>query len=236
MTRITTALAATLLLPVAANAAGILIIDEDMSSGPGAFDSFALSEDDTDGNLSIDVLGSPAGGNPGDRLEVIHFYDPVDSPDGNPDGYDIQSIHDYQLFSWDPLVDGEILSVSFSIDIETGSNIDLVGFTMAQGSGGSIGGFVVPSLAGGWETISANDLTALDFGSVDFAGTGPITFGFSVSTFAFGSGEDFFDGDQFAANFDNFRVTLTPVPVPGAALLLLSGLAGLAGFRRRAAR
>lgn len=217
-------------MPLSATAAGVLFIDENMANGAAAFDSFFLSIDDSDGNLSIDVQdGAP--GNPGDGIEVLHFHDPVAAPDGNPGGYSIQSVHEYNLLTWDPVVDGAIQSVSFSIDIESGSEILDVYFTMGQGGSGSFAGFTEPVLAGGFETIAVPGLTSADFGGIDFAGGGPIRFGFGMITQSMGNLTDEFDGDQFAANFDNFQVTVTAVPLPASAWLLALPLLSLA--RRR---
>lgn len=220
--------------PVVAGAAGIPVVNEGMAAGPAAFQSFFLSPDDSDGNLSIDVLGMDAGGNPGEFLQILHFHDPVEEPEGNPDGYSIQSIHDYQLFSWDPLVDGEVVSVSFSIDIE--SSVPLgVGFSVAQGNGGSLAGFQFIGSTDGWQKISSGPLSTAEFGGIDFAGGEPLRFGFSVITSSDGFGEVAFFGEQFAANLDNFQVSVAVVPVPAAAWLLLSslGVLGLVARRQR---
>ena len=227
-------LASSSLLPLAAGAAGIPVINEGMAAGAAGFDSFFISPNDDAGNLSIDVLGSASGGNPGARLEILHFHGPVDEPDGNPDGYSIQSVHSYQLFSWDPLVDGEILSISFSIDVESNSPLG-IGFAIAQGGGGSLAGFQFIGATTGWQTLGSGPLDAGAFGGVDFASGTPLRFGFSMITSSNAFGETEFAGEQFAANFDNFRVSVTVVPVPAAFWLMLSALGalGLARHRRR---
>ena len=79
--------------------------------------------------------------------------------------------------------------------------------------------------------MSADNLTNDDFSAVDFLTGGPITFGFGMVTQSFGTGGDMFDGEQFDANFDNFRVEIHLVPVPAAWILLASALLPL--VRRR---
>lgn len=221
------------LLPVVGQSAEIQVFSDDMSGGAAAYDSSFLSFDDSDGNLSIEVLDSPFSGNPDDRLEVLHFHDPVDAPEGNPDGYDIQSFHTYTLVSWDPSIDGEIVDVSFSIDVEHASGNLTLFFEMAQGGGGSFAGFTDIASTSGYETVSVSNLGPADFGGIDFAGGGPITFGFGMLSYSFGFGDTEFFGEQFAASFDNFEVTVQVVPLPGALWLFAGGLAGLVGLRQR---
>ena len=227
------ALWAPLLVASTAHAAPMTIISEDMSSGAAAFSTFLLSLDETDGNLSFNENGLATGGNPDDRLAVEHIYDAVASPDGNPDGYDIQTWHSYQLFTWNPLVDGVIQSLGFSIDVQSAVPID-VGFTVDQGGGGSAAGFTSLGATTGYETITAN-LTGVDFGFIDFVAGDPLTFGFTVSSIADGSSTDDFPAVTLAFDFDNFIVSVdaTPaLPLPAPVWLLAAGLLGL-GWRRR---
>lgn len=217
---------------------GTEVVNEDMSNADppsAAFDTFFFSTDDSDGNLFVEATYDSSGGNPNDRLIIDHFHDPVPAPDGNPFGYEIQSVHVYTLFSYTPSVDGPIESISFTIDVEnSGPDMELF-FTVSDSFGGSIAGFQTLPATAGFETLSVVDLTNAEFPSRDFAGSEPLFFGFGFISVSFNDGDDDFEGEQFSVAFDNFRVSIQAIPEPAGAgfAVLLASLWPLHRRRRR---
>ncbi|MEM9066087.1 MAG: hypothetical protein AAGB51_11420 [Planctomycetota bacterium] len=196
------------------------LIEEDFSVF-GNVSSFYLAFRDR-GNLFVDADFQSGG------FEVIHFHDPIDpsDPEFDDQGDTIQSVHVLEDFVWDTAIDGEILNVSFSLDVDSGGipGSDVY-FVIEDASGGSFAAFTGLTGNGGFETITAMNLTNADFSGRDFVNGGAMKFGFGFLSSTFDD-----SGDQFAFLADNFSVTIKTVPMPGSVSLL--GVAGIAAFRR----
>ena len=220
-------------LPVTASAVDVPVFSEDMSSTETAFDeSIFNTAGDPDGNLFPMVSHNSTGGNPDDNLTIDHFYDPVDDPTvADIEDYSFTSFYVYNLFTWDPSTDGDIVDVSFSLDVENGGEDIELFFIVDSATGAVADGFQFVSSTSGFETFTAPDLT---FFGADLNDDGPVQFGFAISTFVFDvrdNDTDPYDGDQFSVNVDNFAVTVTAVPEPAS--LAIFAIGGLCFTRRR---
>ncbi len=172
-----------------------------------------------------------SGGNPGGHLLIEHFHE-VDRDPGtgepiNGDGtVFLQSVFSEQSMAYNPLAQGAIATITFSIDVNLGATgaeggvFDEALFTIDNGSQGNLAGFTsIASLGSGWHTVTSSVLTNTDFFLIDFAGPADLEFGFGFSSFG-----DVFAGDeQLDLLVDNFKVDIT-VPEPSG-LLAVAGLA-----------
>lgn len=138
---------------------------------------------------------------------------------------------------YEPATSGPITSLTWSIDarLSGGGFGDGQAIVLALKQGQLIytADYHVTGSSGNWITVGGSGITAADFtrldgqfGIPDFSAAGaPIRFGFA-------SGNSTTGGSYSTqALFDNWSVTVNPVPAPGACL----ALAGLLGLRRRRA-
>ena len=180
----------------------------------------------TDPSFSSDYSLSLTNGNPDSLLRVTFDYSTGNIGDAE------QTFNVYTNLTWTPSVDGAIAALSFSIDVRT-VQFDLlfseVGFSVSDSGGGTIAGFTPLPNTGGWTTISVTNLTALDFGGRDFAGTLPLRFGFSL----IGPTPTSNTAATASIDLDNFKVSVTTVPEPGSVALIGVGAVLLVGLRRR---
>lgn len=179
------------------------------------------------------------------------------STGGNPDAY-FQAVHTFTTgdtiwtggikndYSYNPLVDGTIATLSVTADvkqiIQQGSSAWLLVVEQAGQPYYSVpwAGFS----GGSWLSVTASNLSATDFDTnpwVGYAGISPSgnhpDFGSTGASIQFG----FMFGNRVVGNgtithtlgLDNFSVTIAPVPIPAAAWLFGSGLLGLVGIARR---
>ena len=151
---------------------------------------------------------------------------------------------------FDPSAQGQIVAIDAATDKRV-----LLSFNIANGSGNSFrpllqqgGQYYAALLAGptiffadeGWKFISGSGLTASSFtvydfttgifGSAnpDFVAGGPITFGL----LQLGNRSGLFPSSTVEVDYDNLVLTITSVPEPRSAALLLAGLlAGLLAVR-----
>ena len=156
-------------------------------------------------------------------------------------------------FSWDPSTQGAITGMSVSYDYTATNNAMGFGTLVRQGGlyywSGAVGDYNAPGGGTGWwsfsnanEPLSASSwcqvygsfYTSFTCGAaqVDFSATGSqIDFGVYTANSGYIYGAD--------GGIDNFRVDLTiasdvvATPEPGGILLLATGLAGLAEWRKR---
>jgi hypothetical protein len=143
-----------------------------------------------------------------------------------------------QATRYEPVNQGAILSVDFSIDHRfvsgTAEDGQIIRLGAKQGSYVYAAGFAVTGTSGNWGSTSFLGMTAADFvalnggAPIDFSATAdPIRFGFVVGNASSGA-----NGATAIVDYDNFFVRVVPVPSPGAAGCLLGGL-GLLARRRR---
>jgi hypothetical protein len=156
-------------------------------------------------------------------------------------------------FSWDPSTQGAITGLSVSYDYTATNNAMGFGTLVRQGGlyywSGALGDYNAPAGGSGWWSFSnANEPLAASSwcqvygsfyttftcgaGQVDFSATGSqIDFGVYTANSGYIYGAD--------GGIDNFDVDLTiassavAAPEPGSLVLLATGFAGIAAWRRR---
>ena len=187
---------------------------------------------DGTGNDSFVFTGAQrlTGGNPDEYRRVTHA---LNTPPGI--GVRVESGHLFLGGSFDPGEDGTIISVDFfweGISINSsagavgyGSLVVQDGIAYIRGGGQTLNGV-------GWEGYSQTGLVGNSFFNIfdssapDFSDAGaPLQFGFFASNGTFG--DSFNDG-----GVDNWRVVINFIPEPSTALLVATGLIGLAARRR----
>lgn len=230
MLRTTTMTACAVVAMPALGAIETGFVDLDFSSNPSFFSFFFSGRGDAErNNLSIEESFTNVGGDNGDVLQITHFHDPVDpdNPGFDDQGDSLQSFHLFEGASWNTAVRGEIVDISFSIDISNDSDVSDVYFIMGEASGGSAAGFmnIMPDGQGDFTTYTFDDVTQDIFSSRDFS-DGEYQFGFGLISRSFDD-----QGSQFAADVDNFRVDVEYIPAP-ASLAALGGFVLVAGRRR----
>lgn len=163
---------------------------------------------------------------------------------GNPDAYrrvsltvaPFQAVINEQLWNvavFTPLTQGAVNSVSLSYDITRVFTSDPGAREVTRGIALEQDGIIYRAFGGNfsayppfWEHFSMSNIVPL-FPLVDWVNGGQITFGFYDLSAAYDVG---FTTD---GGYDNFAVTIDSVPVPAAAWLFGSAMAGLMGFRHR---
>jgi hypothetical protein len=239
-------LAAVLPLGLAASPVAAVQIVNDTFDSPNYGDFFfnaANSGDNPDDN-SFSAIGDTltTGGNPGSYLELFHFHDVARDEFGDPEGGDtftsLQSFLDERSVDYIPSTQGEIQSLSFSLDYRTTDPFDSVFFTVNDENGGNVAGgftadgFFTPVTDGTWQTVTFAGVTQAEVGTRDLTGSVPLDFGFG-----FTSDADVFDGEvEYQIDVDNFVVTATLVPEPTAAALLVAAAGPLLARQRRGLR
>ncbi len=226
----TTLCAACFLAPCAM--ADTVIVDN--MDAPNYF-SFSFNNASGGGNpnddsfVSFSTLGS--GGNPGSSLRVEHvhqLFDDLAQPDVS-----LQSFFLNQANFYNPIGSGAIAELEFSLDYtleSAGAETDIfsVFFVVNDSLGGNAAGFLNITPDGSWQTATVSGLTNSNFSSRDFAGPLDLNFGFGFTS----SGE-LTASDSIVLRVDNFRVSVTTVPEPTGACLLIGMTAGLVMRRRR---
>lgn len=235
-------LAAALITLVSTSPAkAILVLLDDMSAP--SYSGFSFNSADYGSNPSDESSASfdsvSAGGNPDEYLQVDHTHQLARDDDGNPldgDGStQLQSFTNDESVEYNPSLQGAIASIAFSLDIlltdaPGGADFSMIFFNVQDSGGGNSAGFTTISPAPGWQTITVTGLTNANYSGRDFAGALDLNFGFGFESFG-----DVTDGDEaISVGIDNFRVDVTVVPEPGAALLV--GLGAMLLSARRGAR
>ncbi|MEO1512516.1 MAG: hypothetical protein AAFU70_10605, partial [Planctomycetota bacterium] len=165
------------------------------------------------------VWGGAIGGMEYPTLFTGIFVDPIFDVDPLPENeIFIDVFADFFTPVWNTAEDGPILGVRFELDVESSSDIEGVFFTITSFPFGFADGFqsFAPSFEDDFETIVAEFPIGQGFnGDPDFfTNNGPeFSFGFAFSRSVFDFSETGFldpdyEGDQFLATFDNFRVLI----------------------------
>ena len=170
-------------------------------------------------------------GNPGGAYSVQHLLDVDrdfnDEPVGGSQSY-VQSLFTKTDFTYNPAVDGEIVDITFQIDLQTSNSFDSVFFLVEDENGGNANGFEQINPNGNWQTITSQTFTNQDFSARDFDGSLQLVFGFG-----FESTEDVFSSPEtHSIKVDNFSIIINTIPEPSSAIFAVA-LAGLVGMRRR---
>jgi MYXO-CTERM domain-containing protein len=224
------ALALVLLAP---SAHADLFIDDDFSSPDYSF-NFVAPLDPTDESTSS-FMDLSSGGNPTFYRTINHEHDLERNMNGMPVNGTGLVTHQSILFentdTWQPTVDGEIQSLTFSIDVRSSEAAEVY-FTFANQLGsGFAGGFTPFTPSVGWQTITVSGLTEADFIGSDFATSDQLKFGFGF----FSSDNVTTAPSTFSFDVDNFKLEITPVPEPSVAVLAGLGTIGLLRRRRSGA-
>jgi len=211
----------------------------DTFDGPSYIDFF-FNDADSSSNPA-DVSSAfysttvPAGGNPGSYGELIHSHDVDRDEFGDPINFDgfvgLQSFFSEQTASYTPLVEGDIASITLSLDVRTSDPIDSLFFEISDANGGSVAnggsGFLPITSDGQWNTYALSGVMQDGAAGRDFAGSLPLNFGFGFTS----SADVFEEPVDYTIDVDNFVVQITPVPEPSSLALL--SLSGLVALRRR---
>ena len=210
----------------------------------GVFDdanwSTATLIDTTPGRLFAVAAGqATAGGNPADYRMLVH-----ESSSPGTAAVLLLSGHYYLPRTFEPARDGAIESLDVRFDgISFDSTAGAMGYALlVRQAGADYVAYGGPTLNGeGWQRFAMTGLTADAFGLVtssgfddsrrpDFSPTGSsITLGFAALNGTFGVSTN-------KGGIDNWHVsirTATPVPIPSAALLLVTGVMALPWWRRQ---
>lgn len=166
-----------------------------------------------------------AGGNPDAYLHWQGFIA------GTPGAF---SLHRSD-FSYNPSVSGGLGLLNIALDgyrIESGSPSISSGIYIQQGTTTYVHPLSI-SADGSWQHRSEQDLTSDSFNSL-FFGSGHPNFSSTGGEMSFGIIVWYVsEGYTLSGGFDNFLVSNDPVPEPISALVILSGLTGLIGRKRR---
>jgi hypothetical protein len=218
-----------------------------LSDGTFANSDWSLAIFSNSGS-SVSAQQQSSGGNPDAYRQVV---DSVNSAGGSVPYSEVIGASIYQPVTYNPLLQGPLALLNYSIDSFCGDSCggegQLVAFAVEQGGQvfwSADSDFITGSL-GIWKTTTASGLTASDFGLAssildydptihpDFSASGGIlNFGFITGNSTPSSGY------SITARFDNFAVNVPvlAVPEPPTWAVMLAGLLGLAGFavyRRR---
>ena len=214
---------------VTASATTTTLTDGDFAST--SFDTFNSTGSFAFASGKCTACGNPSG--PGLTL----FVQPISTTSVTASVVNINN-----ALTYNPSVSGAITSINAQYDgqvLTTGTETAFPNFfrlVALQGSGTfatniNLGG---TQTVGIYNTLSASNLTLASFalidgsGLLDFASGGQIIFGveeiFAVPL-----------GVRHTSNFDNFRIDINSVPLPGALPLFATGLGalGLLGWRRK---
>lgn len=215
------ALAGVALLCAQSAVAEMVVLMDDMST-PN-YSSFSFASGGPNDVSFEDFNEYSAGGNPDAYLEAIHEHQVADT-DGDL-STSVQSVYENFDVFYNPVSSGAITAISFSLDVQTFDPITDAFFTVSDNTGGNFAGFTSITQDGGWHTIAFSG-TNDDFSSRDFAGANDLQFGFGFLSSA----------SEISASYvigvDNFKVTITTIPEPASAIVLLGALAGVVGVRR----
>lgn len=184
---------------------------------------------------SVTTAQLASGGNPGQARSVTNTT-------GTGPDQTIFGLHRYGTTNatrYEPVNQGAIASVDFSIDFAFRSGVGGQGHGLALGAKqGTVIYAAAATVTGsstGWNTYSVTGLTATDFtavfgsGSINFSvGGAPIRFGFITSNSNGSGGTSYFN--EIA--YDNFLVRINQVPAPTWTGLTLMAATGLARRKR----
>lgn len=211
--------------------ADVILSDGTFTSSNWALETF--SANGTGGTVVANQLAS--GGNPGQARSVTN------TTGSGPDNT-IYGLHRYGTTNstrYEPVIQGAIISVDFSIDFAFRSGIGGQGHGLALGAKqGTVifaAGATVTGSSSAWNSYSVSGLTAADFtavsgtGSINFSAAGtPIRFGFVTSNSNGSGGASYFN--EIA--YDNFNVRIVQVPAPSWAGIASFTALGVACRRR----
>lgn len=215
------------LLIASAGIADVILLDGMANPNYTIFHINSSSTSNPDDSSFGEITGASVGGNPGSQLRLTHTHDVQrdgnNAPlNGNGEAF-LQTFITKQAFSYAPSNSGAIADISFSVDINFPvSNgptaFQQIFFTIADQNSGRAAGFTNITGQAGWQTISVNGLTNLDFPSLNFSGSLPLSFGFGFLS----SGNVTAGSDSLFMGIDNFQVSVTAVPEPGSLLLVMT--------------
>lgn len=184
---------------------------------------------------SVTTAQLASGGNPGQARSVTNTT-------GTGPGQTIYGLHRFGTTNstrYEPITQGAIASVDFSIDFAFLSGIGGQGHGLALGAKQGAVVFAAAATVTGsstaWNTYSITGLTAADFtavsgsGSINFSDAGaPIRFGFITSNSNGSGGTSYFN--EIA--YDNFFVRVVQVPAPSTMAFSLGSILCLARRKR----
>lgn len=200
---------------------GAIILMDDMSAPSYVsfyFNSASPPSFNPNDASSATFTQEATGGNPDGHLLIEHRHDVLDA---NGDlAVSLQSFFVEQSTPYNPSTLGAFIDISFSLDVKIQD--PTTAWTLfygvdSNGSGNGAGFTAIDPNNLDWQTITVMGLTNVDFSVADFAGNQDLKFVFGFQTAGSYSGAP----ETFGLLVDNFQVTVTPVPEPSSALLLV---------------
>lgn len=177
-------------------------------------------------------------GNPGQAMQILINL---------PNSFDLVSLGlTNSSFTYDPLTQGAIQSISASVDKDVIFNQDESGGNAFHPMLEQDGVFYIASIPGpdlvnntttGYDTISQTGLLATDFTAYDFttgtSGSAHPNFGGDPMTFGIAQLSSLGSPVQLQVDYDNLSLDVVTTPEPSYLLSLAAGLLGLVVLARR---
>lgn len=192
------------------------------------YNGYGASGPSVDVSFYSELSTDSSGGNTGDRLIMTNYMTPygIGDPDGeyaDPTGLELNmfSVARYGTYFVVPEI-GAGATITYSVDVLIDSPGNISFELSDSGNGFTRQAYSVnPGEVGQWLTVSAT-FTPDQFTGVNTTGALPLRFGIALSTSIISTGDE----QMITASFDNFSVSITPVPEPAsvALLVLASGM------------